>query len=186
MCLPSDRKSPFTKKFSIPSHSPTRPPTFCQLGADLNHRPFDTGNETFGLDPSFKQFAAIYGDAQFQAPRRFFLRESNKHGNTQTWTYLFEQYTPGAPPYLGCTFSLSISLLLSLLFSLSESRPFSHSLKRNELMLITESPNSAPWFRSNLRLGWCQARTLWEDRVQCKLHRSRRTTLRHNNELLVR
>ncbi|OWZ67867.1 hypothetical protein AYX15_01223 [Cryptococcus neoformans] len=63
--------------------------------------PFDTGNETFGLSSAFKQFAAIYGDAQFQAPRRHFLRQANKHGNTQTWTYLFEQYTPGALPYLG-------------------------------------------------------------------------------------
>ncbi|WVO25233.1 uncharacterized protein IAS62_006623 [Cryptococcus decagattii] len=63
--------------------------------------PFDTGNETFGLDPSFKQFAAINGDAQFQSPRRHFLQQANKYGNNHTWTYQFEQLTPGAPKYLG-------------------------------------------------------------------------------------
>ncbi|KIR80325.1 hypothetical protein I306_02666 [Cryptococcus gattii EJB2] len=63
--------------------------------------PFDTGNETFGLDPSFKQFAAINGDAQFQSPRRHFLQQANKYGNNYTWTYQFEQLTPGAPRYLG-------------------------------------------------------------------------------------
>lgn len=96
---------------------------FCQLGADFNYRPFDTGNETFGLSSAFKQFAAIYGDAQFQAPRRHFLRQANKHGNTQTWTYLFEQYTPGALPYLGCTFPLSISPLLPLPLFSTEAAP---------------------------------------------------------------
>ncbi|XAO27820.1 hypothetical protein I312_106683 [Cryptococcus bacillisporus CA1280] len=63
--------------------------------------PFDTGNETFGLDPSFKQFAAIYGDGQFQSLRRYFLQQANQYGNSQTWTYQFEQLTPGAPKYLG-------------------------------------------------------------------------------------
>ncbi|KIR31783.1 hypothetical protein I352_05778 [Cryptococcus deuterogattii MMRL2647] len=63
--------------------------------------PFDTGNETFGLDPSFKQFAAINGDGQFQSPRRHFLQQANKYGNNHTWTYQFEQLTPGAPKYLG-------------------------------------------------------------------------------------
>ncbi|TYJ55470.1 hypothetical protein B9479_003860 [Cryptococcus floricola] len=63
--------------------------------------PFDTGNETFGLDPSYKQFAAILGDAQFQAQRRYFLRQANQNGNAKTWTYQFEQPTPGSPGYLG-------------------------------------------------------------------------------------
>ncbi|KIR26114.1 carboxylesterase [Cryptococcus deuterogattii LA55] len=63
--------------------------------------PFGTGNETFGLDPSFKQFAALYGDGQFQSLRRYFLQQANQYGNTQTWTYQFEQLTPGAPGYLG-------------------------------------------------------------------------------------
>ncbi|KIR80323.1 hypothetical protein I306_02664 [Cryptococcus gattii EJB2] len=63
--------------------------------------PFGTGNETFGLDSSFKQFAALYGDGQFQSLRRYFLQQANQYGNSQTWTYQFEQLTPGAPGYLG-------------------------------------------------------------------------------------
>ncbi|WVF69607.1 hypothetical protein IAT40_004385 [Kwoniella sp. CBS 6097] len=63
--------------------------------------PFGTGNETFGLSPSFKQAAAIFGDAAFQATRRHFLAQANVHGLSQTWTYQFEQPTPDYPPYLG-------------------------------------------------------------------------------------
>ncbi|ODN87743.1 hypothetical protein L198_06973 [Cryptococcus wingfieldii CBS 7118] len=63
--------------------------------------PFDTGNETFGLDPSLKQFAAILGDALFQAQRRHFLRQANSHGNAKTWTYQFEQPIKDMPAYTG-------------------------------------------------------------------------------------
>ncbi|WVQ98239.1 hypothetical protein IAU59_005362 [Kwoniella sp. CBS 9459] len=63
--------------------------------------PFETGNETFGLSPSFKQAAAIFGDAAFQAPRRHFLSQANGHGLSQTWTYQFEQPTPDYPANLG-------------------------------------------------------------------------------------
>lgn len=58
--------------------------------------PFDTGNETFGYASNYKQASAILGDANFQANRRFFLQQANAHGLNQTWTYQFEQYTPGA------------------------------------------------------------------------------------------
>ncbi|WVQ75789.1 hypothetical protein IAR50_005422 [Cryptococcus sp. DSM 104548] len=71
--------------------------------------PFDTGNETFGLDPSFKQLAAILGDAQFQAQRRYFLRQANQHGNGKTWTYQFEQLASGSPGYLGVYHASEIS-----------------------------------------------------------------------------
>ncbi|KAK8847567.1 hypothetical protein IAR55_005426 [Kwoniella newhampshirensis] len=63
--------------------------------------PFDTGNNTFGLSSAWKQSVAIVGDATFQANRRFFLRQANQHGFDQTWTYQFEQYTPGQPAYRG-------------------------------------------------------------------------------------
>ncbi|WRT64599.1 uncharacterized protein IL334_001532 [Kwoniella shivajii] len=63
--------------------------------------PFDTGNETFGLGSAHKQTAAIFGDATFQANRRYFLQQANAHGLNQTWTYQFEQLTPGAAGYLG-------------------------------------------------------------------------------------
>ncbi|TYJ55469.1 hypothetical protein B9479_003859 [Cryptococcus floricola] len=70
--------------------------------------PFGTGNETFGLDPSFKQFAAIFGDMQFQAPRRYFLRQANQNGNAKSWTYQFEQPSPGITGYLGAFHSSEI------------------------------------------------------------------------------
>nr|ODN89252.1 hypothetical protein L204_06189 [Cryptococcus depauperatus CBS 7855] len=63
--------------------------------------PFDTGNETFGLSPTYKQLAAILGDAQFEVPRRYFIRQANQFGNKRTWTYHFEQPTPGSAPRLG-------------------------------------------------------------------------------------
>ncbi|WWD00792.1 hypothetical protein V866_007727 [Kwoniella sp. B9012] len=70
--------------------------------------PFDTGNETFGFSPAHKQIAAILGDAQFQAPRRYFLEQANAHGLDQTWTYQFEQNTPGQPPARGVYHSSEI------------------------------------------------------------------------------
>ncbi|WVQ79887.1 hypothetical protein IAT38_001987 [Cryptococcus sp. DSM 104549] len=63
--------------------------------------PFDTGNETFGRTTAWKQAAAYFGDATFQANRRHFLRNANNYGFNQTWTYQFEQNTPGAAGYLG-------------------------------------------------------------------------------------
>ena len=63
--------------------------------------PFGTGNQTFGLSPEYKRFAAILGDGQFVSQRRWFLEQANKYGLTQTWSYLFTAYTPGAPPYYG-------------------------------------------------------------------------------------
>ncbi|WVQ79888.1 hypothetical protein IAT38_001988 [Cryptococcus sp. DSM 104549] len=70
--------------------------------------PFDTGNNTFGLSSAWKQTAAILGDANFQATRRNFLRQVNQHGMNQTWTYQFEQITPGAEGYLGSYHSSEI------------------------------------------------------------------------------
>ena len=71
--------------------------------------PFGTGNQTFGLSPIFKEFAAILGDSQFQSQRRYFLGEANKYGLTETWGYLFNEDTPGAPPYYGCESILVIT-----------------------------------------------------------------------------
>ncbi|WWD21657.1 hypothetical protein CI109_106143 [Kwoniella shandongensis] len=63
--------------------------------------PFDTGNNTFGLSAAWKQATAIVGDATFQANRRYFIRQANQYGFDQTWTYQFEQLTPGQPPIKG-------------------------------------------------------------------------------------
>lgn len=63
--------------------------------------PYGTGNETFGLDPIFKQAASIVGDEAFQSRRRYFIRQANKFNFTRTWSYEFRGETPGAPPYTG-------------------------------------------------------------------------------------
>nr|ODN89584.1 hypothetical protein L203_02297 [Cryptococcus depauperatus CBS 7841] len=63
--------------------------------------PYDTGKETFGLSPTYKQVSSIIGDAQFEAPRRYFIRQANQFGNKKTWTYHFEQPTPDSAPELG-------------------------------------------------------------------------------------
>ena len=64
--------------------------------------PFGTGNETFGLSPVFKQAAAIIGDAAFQAPRRWFLRQANAQNFDEKWSYHFEATLASQPGYRGC------------------------------------------------------------------------------------
>ncbi|KAL8278274.1 hypothetical protein RQP46_009306 [Phenoliferia psychrophenolica] len=56
--------------------------------------PFQTGNETFGLAPSFKRAAAILGDVFFQAPRRHFLRETPKDFGEPSWNFLYDEKRP--------------------------------------------------------------------------------------------
>ena len=64
--------------------------------------PFDTGNDTFGLSPSFKKLAAMLNDVMFQSSRRWFLDSAVKQGmGDKVWSYLFTAYTPGAPSYYG-------------------------------------------------------------------------------------
>jgi len=53
------------------------------------------------LTGSYKQAAAILGDAQFQSQRRWFLKQANAQGLTTTWSYQFEQLAPDAPERLG-------------------------------------------------------------------------------------
>nr|XP_019046957.1 hypothetical protein I302_03563 [Kwoniella bestiolae CBS 10118]OCF25887.1 hypothetical protein I302_03563 [Kwoniella bestiolae CBS 10118] len=70
--------------------------------------PFDTANETFGLDPRFKQSAAIFGDVAFQGPRRHFLRSASRYGLEDIWTYQFEQISPDRPAYLGVSHATDV------------------------------------------------------------------------------
>lgn len=63
--------------------------------------PYGTGNQTFGLDPVFKQAASILGDVAFQSRRRYFLRQANKFNFTRTWSYEFWGESPGEPVYVG-------------------------------------------------------------------------------------
>ncbi|OBZ71124.1 Lipase 2 [Grifola frondosa] len=50
--------------------------------------PFNTGNETFGLNPEWKRCNAILGDVYFQAPRRAWSHKMSKAG-VKSFSYLF-------------------------------------------------------------------------------------------------
>lgn len=63
--------------------------------------PYGTGNQTFGLDPGWKQLASIITDAAFMSRRRWFLRQANKNCYKKTWSYQWDGRTPGAPPSMG-------------------------------------------------------------------------------------
>ncbi|KAI0052988.1 esterase 1 [Auriscalpium vulgare] len=59
--------------------------------------PFNTGNNTFGFQPTFKRAAAIFGDMSFQAQRRLWTRTAAVKG-TKVYGYLFtDPQTMGAP-----------------------------------------------------------------------------------------
>ncbi|KAF7366360.1 Carboxylic ester hydrolase [Mycena sanguinolenta] len=62
--------------------------------------PFDTGNDTFGISPIFKQAAALIGDIVIQAPRRFWSQTSSSKG-TAVYSYIFTDPQPENPPFLG-------------------------------------------------------------------------------------
>ncbi|KAJ7726929.1 lipase I [Mycena metata] len=62
--------------------------------------PFDTGNNTFGISPVFKQAAALIGDLVIQTPRRFWSQTASEQG-TEVYSYLFTDPQPENPPFLG-------------------------------------------------------------------------------------
>ncbi|KAG6809174.1 hypothetical protein H0H92_001307 [Tricholoma furcatifolium] len=55
--------------------------------------PYNTGNETFGLNPVYKQTAALEGDLSFQAQRRNFNQVASRAG-VKTFGYLFTDPQP--------------------------------------------------------------------------------------------
>ncbi|KLT42256.1 alpha/beta-hydrolase [Cutaneotrichosporon oleaginosum] len=61
--------------------------------------PFDTGNETFGLSPKFKQLAAVTGDLLVQSRRRHHLSQATVN-NVSMWSYEWWGRMP-APAYVG-------------------------------------------------------------------------------------
>lgn len=62
--------------------------------------PYNTGNDTFGLDAQFKRIASLYGDLGFQSSRRDTLEQINKHHYPKTWTWNFNGL-PSNTPYDG-------------------------------------------------------------------------------------
>lgn len=73
--------------------------------------PFDTGNETFGLDPEFKRAAAVFGDLTFTSLRRQWATAASSSG-VKVFAYLFtDPQTNTDQPFLGGT-SLLNSMVL--------------------------------------------------------------------------
>jgi len=62
--------------------------------------PFNTGNDTFGISPVFKQAAALIGDIVIQGPRRFWSQTASAKG-TQVFSYIFTDPQPENAPFLG-------------------------------------------------------------------------------------
>ncbi|KAJ7662160.1 extracellular triacylglycerol lipase precursor [Mycena polygramma] len=62
--------------------------------------PFNTGNDTFGISPVFKQAAALVGDIDLHAPRRFWSQTASAKG-TEVFSYIFTDPQPENPPFLG-------------------------------------------------------------------------------------
>ena len=100
----------FLDTFDKP-YTPNEGPAF---EADLKHlislypdspafgSPFDTGNNTFGIDPGFKRAAAIVGDFAFQALRRAWIQALTSFG-VDGYGYLFTYPNAANPaePQLG-------------------------------------------------------------------------------------
>ncbi|KAF8802044.1 extracellular triacylglycerol lipase precursor [Phlegmacium glaucopus] len=62
--------------------------------------PFNTGNETFGLDSGYKRAAALNGDLSFQSQRRSWIQAASGAG-VKTFGYLFTQPQPNGNPNAG-------------------------------------------------------------------------------------
>ncbi|KAJ7807735.1 triacylglycerol lipase 3 [Mycena leptocephala] len=58
--------------------------------------PYNTGNETFGLDGSWKRATSITGDLLFQSTRRMWLQAAASHGS-KVYGYLLTQPQLGDP-----------------------------------------------------------------------------------------
>ncbi|SCZ89825.1 BZ3500_MvSof-1268-A1-R1_Chr1-3g01601 [Microbotryum saponariae] len=71
--------------------------------------PYNTGNETFGLSPAYKQGSSLLGDVFFQAPRRHLLRETPKDFGEAAWNYVWNEPREGADSRLGVQHGADLS-----------------------------------------------------------------------------
>ncbi|KAJ7239771.1 esterase 1 [Mycena haematopus] len=62
--------------------------------------PFDTGNDTFGLNSQYKRATSVCGDLTFLSQRRLWIEAATNAG-VKTFAYLFRQPQPNSPPQLG-------------------------------------------------------------------------------------
>ncbi|KAL5495839.1 hypothetical protein ACEPAI_1303 [Sanghuangporus weigelae] len=89
--------------------------------------PFGTGNETFGLDPAFKEASAVLGDIAFTSLRRKLAQDVSQHG-TKVFAYLFtDPQTSTFPPYLGVMHSAEVVYV----YGAPQNGPASISLSQN-------------------------------------------------------
>ncbi|KAF8212696.1 esterase 1 [Mycena galopus ATCC 62051] len=72
--------------------------------------PYNTGNNTFGLNSQFKRAAAIDGDVAFHSQRRFWM-ETAANASVPTFGYLFTQpQLPNVvPPFMGVSHGSEIA-----------------------------------------------------------------------------
>ncbi|KAF5334363.1 hypothetical protein D9758_017485 [Tetrapyrgos nigripes] len=88
---PSQRKSQLQRLRHILEETLALYPNIPSLGS-----PFNTGNETFGLDPEYKRTAAVATDLEQQAERRFHINHQLIPAGISTFSYVFTD--PDAVP----------------------------------------------------------------------------------------
>lgn len=81
----SDSNSSQTAIRSVLDRVLNRYPADPKLGS-----PYGSGDELFGLPPSYKRVASILGDLVFDAPRRLFLQTAERQG-VKSYAYQFTQ-----------------------------------------------------------------------------------------------
>ncbi|KAI4521186.1 alpha/beta-hydrolase [Schizophyllum commune Loenen D] len=69
--------------------------------------PYNSGNDTFGLDPGYKRLTSIIGDAYFHALRRKWGQIASASG-APTYAFLFAQPAAGDPPFMGVAHSSNV------------------------------------------------------------------------------
>ncbi|THU76586.1 alpha/beta-hydrolase [Dendrothele bispora CBS 962.96] len=71
--------------------------------------PFGTGNDTFGLDPEYKRYAAVATDFILLGPRRYLVNEQLLKASIPTFSYLFaDQDAVPVPDFVNVTHSSEI------------------------------------------------------------------------------
>ncbi|KAF5319134.1 hypothetical protein D9758_018627 [Tetrapyrgos nigripes] len=88
---PSQRKAQLQELQYILDETLALYPNISSLGS-----PFNTGNETFGLDPEYKRTAAAATDMGFHAERRFHINHQLIPAGISTFSYVFTD--PDAVP----------------------------------------------------------------------------------------
>ncbi|KIK54100.1 hypothetical protein GYMLUDRAFT_177894 [Collybiopsis luxurians FD-317 M1] len=84
--------------------------------------PFDTGNETFGLAPGYKEVAALATDIPFTSQRRFWTQVA-ANSSVNAYGYYFAQGTSSTAPQLGVAHGDQVAYSFGTLSSMNETDP---------------------------------------------------------------